>query len=113
MSNRPNIKEAIKRINVREWFRYENLVRNIPMLLLLTFLAVFYIWNRHSAHRHVVEYNRLQNELKEANWEFASVKKELNNKSMQTEVSRLVEPLGLEELITPPYKILVPDDDQK
>jgi cell division protein FtsL len=113
MSGKHSFKAALKRINVREWFRYDNLVRNIPMLLLLTFLAVFYIWNRHSAHRHVVELNRIQNELQEANWEFASVKKDLNNRSMQTEVSRQVEPLGLQELTTPPYKILLSDDDKK
>lgn len=113
MKGKPNLKAALKRINVREWFRYENLVRNIPMLLLLTALAIFYIWNRHSAHRHVVELNHIQSELKEANWEFASAKKELNNKSMQTEVSRGVESLGLRELSTPPYKILVSDDDQE
>ena len=113
MSGKSNFKAALKRINVREWFRYDSLVRNVPMLLLLTCLAIFYIWNRHSAHRHVVELNKIQNELKEANWEFASVKKELNNRSMQTEVSHQVEPLGLQELITPPYKILLSDDDQE
>lgn len=97
----------IRGINIREGLKYESLVKNLPMILLISFLALVYIWNRHSANRHIVELQKTQNELKEYNWEFASAKKELNNKSMQSEVARMVRPIGLEEISEPPIKIYI------
>jgi cell division protein FtsL len=96
-----------KAYSLKEIFRYERVVRNIPMLLLLTALAVFYIWNRNHAYRQMLELERTKKELKELNWEFSTAKKELNNKSMQTQVAKKVHPLGLKDLSEPPYKIEV------
>lgn len=107
------MRERLKQFSWKSLLRYDNIVRNIPMVLLLTGLAIVYIWNRHSAHRQMRELQTIRQTLQEKSWEYATLKKELNNKSMQTEVSRMVRPLGLEELTTPPYKIKTTDDDQE
>lgn len=107
------MRERLKQFSWKSLLRYDNIVRNIPMVLLLTVLAIAYIWNRHSAHRQLRELQTIRKSLQEKSWEYATLKKELNNKSMQTEVSRMVRPLGLEELTTPPYKIKITDDDQE
>ncbi len=90
---------------LKDLFQYERIVRNISMLLLLMFLALLYIWNRNAAYREMLEVEKTQKELKELNWQFISLKKELNNKSMQTHVARSVEKLGIENRAEPPYKI--------
>jgi cell division protein FtsL len=101
--------KGLKSFNLREQFSYNGLVSNLPMIFLLAFLGIIYIGNRHKATSNLMELNRIQKELKEAKWEFSSVKKELNNKSMPSEVARMVKPLGLEEMDKPPYKIY-PDE---
>ncbi len=107
-----HIRDFVKGLHPRTLLSYDKLVGNIPMVALLTLLAIMYIWNRHHAHRQMRELQDLKKELQELHWEHASLKKELNNKSMQTEVSRMVQPLGLEELREPPYKIEA-DDHQE
>ena len=52
----------------------------------------------------------LQERLVELNWEFTTTRSELNNKSKQSEVSAMVEPLGLQELTVPPHKIVTKDE---
>lgn len=103
----PNPEKKKNPFSLKEMFHYDRIVRNIPMLLLLAALAVFYIWNRNSAYRQMLELEKTQKELKELNWEFATAKKQLNNKSMQTQVAKMAEPLGLQDLSEPPYKIEV------
>lgn len=100
-----------KRSRLKEALSFDSLVRHMPMVLLLTMLALIYIWNQHSAHRQMMELARIKKELQEYNWEFSTARKELNNRSMQSEVARLVAPMGLRELTTPPYKLSEQDDD--
>lgn len=111
--NKTYIKRLLQSLQPKVLLEYNNIVRHVPMILLLAVLAVLYIWNRHSAHRQMRELQTIRQSLQEKSWEYATLKKELNNKSMQTEVSRMVRPLGLEELTTPPFKIKSTDDDQE
>ena len=99
------------RLNMKKLFSFENIFSNLPFLLFVAALAVMYIWNRHSSERHLREMDKLQNELIEYNWEFTSTKSELNNKSKQSEVAEMVDPLGLKELTAPPFKIVVETDE--
>lgn len=110
-SDKHTMLDRLKQFSWKSLLQYDSIVRNIPMVLLLTGLAILYIWNHHSAHRQMRELQTIRKTLQEKSWEYATLKKELNNKSMQTEVSRMVRPLGLEELTSPPYKIKTSDDD--
>jgi uncharacterized protein (DUF3084 family) len=101
--------KGLRAFNLRDQFSYEGLVGNLPMIFLLAFLGIVYIGNRHKATSNLMELNRIQKELKEAKWEFSTAKKELNNKSMPSEVARMVKPLGLQEMDKPPFKIY-PDE---
>jgi len=98
-------KNKNQRFRLKDLFQYDRIVQNLGMLLLLVLLAVLYIWNRNAAYREMLEVEKTRKELKELNWEFISVKKELNNKSMQTHVARSVSPMGIENRPEPPYKI--------
>lgn len=104
-------KNWMERLSIKRLFSYNNILSNLPFLLYLAMLAVLYIWNSHSAQRNLREMNKLQNELVEYNWEFTSAKSEQNNRTKQSEVSEMVEPLGLKEIVAPPYKIVIDKDE--
>lgn len=89
------------------FFSQENIGRNIPFILFLAGLAVFYIWNTYSAERMSREINNISKELKELRWYYVSAKSDLMFRSKQSEVAKAVESQGLKENITPPKKIVI------
>jgi len=85
----------------------EVVVRQLPFIVFVTFLAVLYIGNRYHAEKVVRNTTRLQNEIKELRAESISIAADLMDISRQSEVMRLVEKkgLGLRESVVPPKKI--------
>lgn len=85
------------------------ILKNIWYVLLLTLLAAIYIGNRFHAEKITRESTRLQREVKELRAESLSTSADLMYLSRQSVVYRLVKERGLnlEELKTPPYKLLV------
>jgi hypothetical protein len=77
--------------------------------MLVTFLASVYIGNRFHAERITREATRIQREVKELRAESLSISADLMYLSRQSEVVKLVKSRGLnlEELKTPPNKLLV------
>lgn len=102
-------KEKNKRfdINLEKYFSVAYLSQNIPFLFFLAVLAVAYISNTHFAERKQRELDKVRQDIKQYRWYYVSAKSELMFKSKQSEVLKLVEPLGLKELIEPPQKIVV------
>lgn len=85
------------------------ILKNLWYVLLVTFLAAVYIGNRFHAERITRETAQTQREVKELRSESLSVSADLMYLSRQSEVVRQVKSRGLnlEELKTPPYKLLV------
>jgi hypothetical protein len=85
------------------------ILQNLGYISMVTFLLAFYIGNRFHAEKITRESTRLQREVKDLRAEALSISADLMYISRQSEVNRLVKEkgLGLEELETPPYKILV------
>lgn len=85
------------------------ILKNLWYVLLLTLLAAIYIGNRFHAEKITRETTGLQREVKELRAESLSTSADLMYLSRQSEVFRLVKEKGLnlEELKTPPYKLLV------
>ncbi len=80
---------------------------NIRYILLISTLAILYIGNARYAERQLRKINEIQSRLKQLRWEYMSTTSDLMFKSKQTEVAKLVAPLGLEELKQPPKKIVI------
>lgn len=102
--------EALPLEPKKEWrlrINYQLITRNLPFLLFLAVLALVYIANSHLAEKKVRRINKLSKEIKELKWEYLSVKSELMFRSKLSEVSKAVEPLGLQELNAPPQRIEV------
>ena len=71
------------------------ILKNLPFLVFLGFLAVIYIANSHYAERNVRKIQVLQKELKEPRWFYMSLQSENMVNSMQSEVVDKVADDGL------------------
>jgi hypothetical protein len=85
------------------------ILKNLGYISLITLLAAIYIGNRFHAEKITRVSARLQQEVKDLKAESRSTSADLMYVSRQSEVNRLVREKGLnlEELKTPPYKLLV------
>jgi hypothetical protein len=102
-SDRVRIKELID----GTFLVRENMIRQLPYVLFLTFLGVIYIGNRFHAERMVREINNLKIEVDNLRSEQITITSELMNISRPSEVAALVEMkgLGLKESLEPPKKL--------
>lgn len=112
---KPGISESDggnKRIRVKELLDgtiliRENIIRQWPYVLFLTFLGVIYIGNRFHAEKMVRQINELKIEVNNLRAEQITTTSELMNISRPSEVNALVDSrgLGLKESLEPPKKI--------
>ena len=81
-------------------------MKNIGFLLFLAGLAVIYIYNGHYADNISRDISRTNQELKELQYEYKTLKSEVMFRSKQSELAKAVEPFGLRQLTHPPYVII-------
>jgi hypothetical protein len=100
------------RVGVREiisgsFLVRENVIKQLPFLLFLTFLGIVYIGNRFHAERMVRQIEELKIEVGNLRSEQITITSELMNISRPSEVAALVESkgLGLKESLEPPKKL--------
>jgi hypothetical protein len=85
------------------------ILKNLGYVSLVTVLLAIYIGNRFHAEKITRESSKLLREVKDLRAEAISTSAELMYVSRQSEVYKLIRERGLnlEELKTPPYKLLV------
>ena len=85
------------------------ILKNLGYVSLITLLAAIYIGNRFHAEKITRETTRLQREVKDLRAESLSSSADLMYISKQSKVFTMVREKGLslEEMKTPPYKLLV------
>jgi cell division protein FtsL len=85
------------------------ILSNLGYITLVTVLLAFYIANRFNAEKITRETSKLSREVKDLRAEALSTSADLMYLSRQSEVYRLVREKGLdlEEMKTPPYKLIV------
>ena len=94
--------------NKRDWRKvlyYRWIVKNIPFFLFIGLLTVLYIANGHYADKTIRKINATAQRLKEMEYEFKTVKRDVIFRSKESELAKAVEPLGLKELVAPPIRI--------
>lgn len=82
-------------------------VRFMPFLFFLAVLGLIYIANGYYADRTIREIDRTSKEIKELKSEYITTKAELMQKSIQSEVAKVVEPYGIKPSVVSPKKIVV------
>ena len=88
--NKTNPKNPIKGLLNYEW-----IVKNIGFFLFLSVLAVLYIANGHMADKTIRRINSINNELKELQFTYKTLKSELMYKTAESQIVKLVDPMGL------------------
>jgi hypothetical protein len=85
----------------------ENVLKQLPFLLFLTFLGIIYIGNRFHAERMVRKISEMKTEVGNLRSEEITITSELMNISRPSEVAALVasKNMGLKESMVPPKKI--------
>jgi cell division protein FtsL len=85
------------------------ILKNLGYITLITFLTAVYIGNRFHAEKITRESTKLQREVKDLRAESLSTSADLMSLSRQSEVFSMVREKGLnlEELKSPPFKLLV------
>ena len=81
------------------------IVKNIPFYLFAAVLAILYIANGHYADKTIRKINSTARHLKEMEYEFKTVKRDVIFRSKESELAKAVEPLGLKELMAPPVRL--------
>jgi hypothetical protein len=80
-------------------------LRNLPFLIFLATLAMFYIGNTYYSEKTFKEIEKIKNELKELRYQSITAKARMLDVCKQTEIAKKVELLGIKGTTTPPYKI--------
>ena len=80
---------------LRGLLNYEWIVKNIGFFLFLSVLAVLYIANGHMADKTIRRINAINNELKELQFKYKTLKSELMYKTEESQIVHLVAPMGL------------------
>ena len=107
MQEQENLKERDLKQNSaqagwKRWLNYQSIVKQVPFFLFLAALAVAYIFNGHYADKTIRKINRTAKEVRELKYEYIAVKSKVMYQSKQSELVKVVEPLGLKELTQSP-----------
>jgi Bacteriodetes cell division protein (FtsL-like) len=86
----------------KRWLNYQSIVKQVPFFLFLAVLAVIYIFNGHYADKTMRKINRTAKEVRELKYEYIAVKSKVMYQSKQSELVKVVVPLGLIELTESP-----------
>jgi hypothetical protein len=99
-------KSRLKRLQEFDFnINRENATRIIPFLLFITAWIIVYIGNHQYGEKTLGKMDRIRKELKELKADFYTTNAELSNQSIQSQVTKKAEPLGLKELTTPPQRV--------
>ena len=78
---------------------------NLPFLIFLAILALFYISNTYYTEKTFKQIEKIKNDLKELRYQSITTKSKMLDISKQTEIAKKIGQLGIKETTTPPYKI--------
>ena len=90
-----------EKFEFRKYFNYTSIVKNIPFILFLSFLAMLYIFNGHYSDKLTRNITEIEKNVRELEYEYKSVKSEVIFRSKESELLKVVEPIGLKELKEP------------
>lgn len=103
--NKEKKEKFLRKRNRKKLFYNRWLVKNIPFYFFASALAIIYIANGHYADKTIRKINVTAKHLKEMEYEFKTVKRDVIFRSKESELAKAVAPLGLQELLVPPVRL--------
>lgn len=101
------VESVLRVFGIDDFISYAQVMHNFLFVVAIVFIGVLEIFNTHLAVRLNRGINKKQEVIKELRWEFMTVKTDMNQKSKQSELQKILEPNGLKSLQEPPKKIEV------
>lgn len=101
------VESVLRVFGIDDFISYAQVMHNYLFVAAIVFIGVLEIFNTHLAVRLNRNITKKQNDIKELRWEYVGVKTELNLKSKQSALQKILEPYGLKSLQEPPKKIEV------
>ena len=92
---------------LRKVFQYQWITGNMNFFLFLSVLTVLYIANGHMADKTIRNMNKTQNQLKDLQFEYKTLKSEVMFRSEEAQVLKSAEPLGLKISKETPQRLQV------
>ena len=99
-----SMRPVIQKFDWKWLLNYRWIAKNIPFFLFLALLTVAYIFNGHYADKLTRKTGEAEKHIKELQYQYKTIKSEVIYRSKASELVRVVTPLGLRELTTPPVK---------
>lgn len=104
-----NLASMLKSFDDVAFFRWENILANMPYFLFLVLIGIFYIWNNHRSVHMDREIRDLNTHLLEKQYYYNATRDSLTRQSRQSHIADLVDTLQMQELSHPPYTIQAED----
>lgn len=104
---RKMVETVLRVFGIDDFISYAQVMHNFLFVVAIVFIGVIEIFNTHMAVRLNRGISKKQDIIKELRWEYMTVKTDLNQKSKQSELQKVLEPYGLKSLQEAPKKIEV------
>jgi len=101
------VESVLRVFGIEDFISYAQVMHNFFFVVAIVFIGVLEIFNTHLAVRLNRDIGKKQETIHELRWEYMSIKTEMNQKSKQSELQKVLEPYGLKPLQEPPKKIEV------
>jgi len=99
-------KKNSDKIEFKKYFQASTIVKNIPFILFVSSLAIVYIFIGHYSDGLTRKISKLEKSVKELQYEYKCIKSDVIYRSKSSELSKVVEPMGLKELKAPPMLLV-------
>jgi len=93
-----------------DYLSKNTVVDNVPFLIYLAVLALFYIANTYNTERMYKQIEKTKTELKELRYQYITVRSTLMFESKLSELYKRTQAIGLKETLIPPFKIFYSGD---
>ncbi len=106
MNNKISVGKSMAHILDGSFLTRQNLLKQVPFIIFLTFLGVFYIANSYNAEKTIIEISKTKKELEELRYEYITTKSNLMFASKQSEVAYRLANSQVKESTVPPIKLI-------
>lgn len=107
LNSKMNVGKSVSGFLDGKFFSRENLAKQIPFILYLTFIGVLYIANSYNAEKTIIEISKTKKQNEELRFAYITNKSDLMFHSKQSEVALKLKNSGIKESLVPPVKLYV------
>ncbi len=86
-------------------------VKYLPKILLVMALVIVYVGNSHYSEKMIRKIGKLEVQVEDLRADFTTLKADYMYARLQSEVTKRVEGIGMEESSVPPYKIILKEGE--